>query len=93
MKKRRDSEVVLSPVDGSDLEKTELNKSKTGLVRSTNFLVLARSPGHQESRTLLRFDVGPLVQAGLNLEVFSKIFNALTSFVFFHHKSLCCWST
>ena len=55
-------EVVLLCDDVDDVDKEVTlgnNKSKNELVRSTRFLVLAYSPDHQESRTVLRLSVGP----------------------------------
>ena len=60
-----------------------LNKSKTKHVRSTNFLMQARSPEHQDNRTLSRLEIGHLVLSQLILENFVKISQNLLTFRLF----------
>ena len=45
-----------------------LNMSETGLVRSMIFLMQARSPDHQDTRTLFKISVGCQEPSGLILE-------------------------
>ena len=58
------------------------NKSKTELVRSTIFLVLAWCPGCQGSKTITSGPIGPRVPSGSNLQDLLKFLANLFTFRF-----------
>ena len=58
------------------------NKSKTELVRSTIFLVLAWCPGCQGSKTITSGPIGPRVPSGSNLKDLLKFLANLFTFRF-----------